>query len=147
MEEVITPDEKSDTWRDIVSILFIAYLTPVAAIPVWLISRWSNTTKWIVTLISIIALLLLYWTSYGGYKYTKFQSAYTPVLEVQQALDIYGIEKGKYPDNLDQLKPDLLKEIPNASLEYTPTESGKNYSLKAQVQGKSVDLGPALKAK
>jgi small-conductance mechanosensitive channel len=147
MEEVITQDERSESWRDIVCILCIAYLTPVAAIPVWLISRWSNLTKWVVTIISIVALLLLYWTSYGGYKFSKFQNAYAPVLEVQQALDVYGIEKGSYPDKLDDLKPNLLKEIPNNSLEYEKTENGKSYSLKAVVQGKTVQLGPVLKAK
>ncbi len=146
MEETANQVEKSESWRDIVCIVCIAYLTPVAAIPVWLVSRWSNATKWVVTLISIIALLLLSYTSYGGLKYAKFQKSYTPVLEVQQALDVYGIEKGKYPDKLDDLTPDLLKEVP-LGMDYTKTENGKSYSLKAQVQGKNVDLGPLLKAK
>lgn len=147
MEEIISNEEKNESWRDIVSILFIAYLTPIAAIPVWLISRWSNLTKWIVTAVSIIALLLLYYTSYGGYKFAKFQTAYTPVLEVQQALDIYGIQNGKYPAKLDDLKPDFIKSIPTTdSIEYSQKDSGKNYELKAQVQGKGVILGPVLKA-
>lgn len=147
MDEVITNQEKSDSWRDIVSILFIAYLTPVAAIPVWLISRWSNVTKWIVTLISILALILLYYTSYGGYKFAKFQNNYTPVLQVQQSLDIYGIQNGKYPTKLDDLKPDYIKDIPTTnSIEYVQKDSGKSYELKAQVQGKNVILGPVLKA-
>jgi len=138
---------KSESWRDIVSVIFIAYLTPIAAIPVWLISRWSNITKWIVTAISIIALVLLYYTSYSGYKFAKFHTNYSSVLEVQQAIDIYGIQNGKYPGNLDDLKPKFIVEIPqNNSLEYKQTEDGKNYELKAVVDGKNVVLGPILKA-
>lgn len=139
---------KSESWRDIVSILFIAYLTPVAAIPVWLLSRWSNLTKWIVTAISIIAILILYYTSYGGYQFAKFQKSYAPVLQVQQALDIYGIQNSKYPDNLDALKPNYIKEIPSDNaIEYKELDNGKNYELKAQVQGKNVVLAPVLQAK
>lgn len=144
----VTEEAPNESWRDIVSILFVAYLTPIAAIPVWMISRWSNLTKWIVTAISIISIVALYYASYGGYKYAKFQNSYTPVLEVQQALDIYGIQKGKYPDNLEELKPDFIKEIPSVSgLSYKQEESGKNYELTAQVQGKNVVLGPTLKVK
>lgn len=145
MEQVL-PQEKNENWRDIVCILSIAYLTPVAAIPVWLVSRWSQTTKWVVTAISIIALLLLSYSSYGGLKFARYQKSYTPVLEVQQALDTYGIEKGKYPDNLTDLVPNFLKEVPT-DFDYSKTDSGKSYSLKARVQGKSVEVGPLLKAK
>jgi len=146
MDEVTSQEGRSESWRDIVSILFIAYLTPVAAIPVWLISRWSALTKWIVTAISIIALILLYYTSYSGYQFAKFQDAYKPVLEVQQALDIYGIEKGQYPENLEALKPKYLKEIPSTQMTYEPLEEGKNYSLKATIKDRNVDLGPVLKS-
>jgi len=140
-------ESKSENWRDIVSILFIAYLTPVAAIPVWMISRWSQVTKWVVTAISILALVLLYYTSYGGYKFAKFQKNYSPVLEVQQALDLYGIQNGKYPSKLDELKPNYLKALPESnSMEYVPEEDGKSYELKAKVDNKNVVLGPVLKS-
>jgi hypothetical protein len=143
-----TEEATTDSWRDIVSILFVAYLTPVAAIPVWLISRWSNATKWVVTAVSIISLVLLYYASYGGYKFAKFRNDYTPVLEVQQALDVYGLQKGQYPSKLDELKPDFIKQIPSVSgLEYKQEEDGKNYVLQATVDGKNVVLGPVLKAK
>jgi len=142
-----TEEAKQESWRDIVSILSVAYLTPIAAIPVWLISRWSNVTKWVVTAVSIIAIVLLYYTSYGGWKFAKFQNAYTPVLNVQQALDVYGIQNGQYPKSLDELKGNFIKDIPTTNnLEYAQKDDGKSYELKAQVEGKNVVLGPVLKA-
>lgn len=143
-----TKEAKSESWRDIVSILFVAYLTPVAAIPVWLISRWSVLTKWVVTAVSIIALVLLYYTSYGGYKFAKFQNAYTPVLQVQQALDVYGLQNGKYPPSLDELQPKYISNIPQTnSIVYKQKDDGKDYELSAKVDGKDISLGPVLKAK
>jgi len=147
MDSEVKPVEKNESWRDIVSVLFIAYLTPVAAIPVWLIARWSNLTKWIVTVISVLSILALSGFSYKGYQFAKFEKSYTPVLEVQQALDLYGLQNGKYPTNLDDLKPKFIASIPtDKDLKYTQLDSGKDYSLKGSVQGKTVELKPALKA-
>lgn len=146
MDSEVKPVEKNETWRDIVSVLFIAYLTPIAAIPVWLIARWSPATKWVVTVISILALLTLSGFSYKGYQFAKFQKSYTPVLEVQQSLDLYGLQNGKYPAKLDDLKPKFITSLPtDSNLVYTQLDSGKDYTLKGDVQGKTVELKPALK--
>lgn len=137
--------QKSETWRDIVCIIFAVYLTPVAFIPVWLISRWSILTRWIVTAISIIAIIILANTSYKGYKYAQFQRSYAPVLGVQQALDLYGIQNNKYPVTLAELKPKYIADIPtDKSLDYKPSTDSKDYSLKATVEGKNVELRPAF---
>lgn len=138
-------DNKNESWRDIVSILFIAYLTPIAAIPVWLISKWSAITKWIVTIISILSLAFLTSASVKGYKFVHFQKSYTAVMGVQQALDIYGIANGKYPDKLEDLKPKYLVTIPeDKELNYEVSSDKKSYSLKAKVEGKNVELRPAF---
>lgn len=139
-------EEKSNSWRDVVSILTLFYIPPVGVIVMWLVSRWSVITKWIVTiLIGIIPLAVLGTTSYNGYKFTQFQRGMAPYLGVQQALDLYGIANNKYPDKLDDLKPKYLKDIPEyKDMAYTPTEDRKSYTLKATVEGKQVELRPAL---
>jgi len=139
-------EDKSNTWRDIISILTLFYFPPIGVIVMWLIARWSVITKWVVTiLIGIVPLVVLGTVSYGGYKFAKFQESYTPVLGVQQALDIYGISNGKYPNKLDELKPKYLKEIPqDKNLEYKVSDDGKSYTLKGTIEGKSVELKPAI---
>lgn len=140
-------NERAESWRDIIPILLLFYIPPIGAIVMWMISRWSNVTKWIITiLIGIIPMVVLGGYSYGGFKIAKFQKSYAPVVEVQQALDIYGIQNGKYPDSLDELKPTYLNEIPENDLQYSVEEANTNYSLTGKVEGKTVTLGPALKA-
>ena len=139
-------EDKSNTWRDTVSILLLFYLPPVGVIVMWFIARWSQITKWIITiLVGIVPLVLLGTASYGGYKFAKFQQSYVPVLGVQQALDIYGIANGKYPAKLDDLKPKYLKDIPqDKNLQYKVSDDGKSYTLQGTVEGKQVELKPAL---
>ena len=139
-------EEKSNTWRDIVSVLTLFYLPPIGVIIMWFLARWSALTKWIVTiLVGIVPLILVGTMSFGGYKFVKFQQGYTPVLGVQQALDVYGLKNGKYPSKLDDLKPDYVKELPtDANLDYQATEDGKSYTLKAKVEGKDVELRPVF---
>ena len=112
----------------------------------WLTSRWSVITKWIITiLIGIVPLAILGSTSYNGYKYVNFQRNYSPVLGVQQALDIYGLKNGKYPKNLDELVPDYVKEVPkDKNIEYKPSTDLKTYTMKANVLGEEVELHPAF---
>jgi len=139
-------EKKSSTWRDIVSVLTLFYLPPIGVIVMWLVARWSTATKWVATiLIGIIPLVILATYSYNTSKFVKFQRSYAPVLGVQQALDIYGIANGKYPTKLNELQPKYLKEVPSdKELEYTPSGDGKNYVLKAVVEGKEVELQPAF---
>jgi ABC-type multidrug transport system fused ATPase/permease subunit len=139
-------EEKSNTWRDVVSILALFYIPPIGVIVMWLTSRWSTITKWIVTLlIGIIPLAILGTTSFIGYKFTQFQRNIAPVLGVQQALDMYGIANNKYPDKLQDLKPKYLTSIPDdKDIQYIPTEDRKSFSLKAKINGKDVELRPAL---
>jgi len=141
-----TVEEKSNTWRDIVSVLTLFYLPPIGVIIMWFLARWSALTKWIVTiLVGIVPLILVGTMSFGGYKFVKFQRGYTPVLGVQQALDVYGLANGKYPAKLDELKPKYVKEIPiDANLEYKAADDGKSYTLKAKVEGKDVELRPVF---
>jgi hypothetical protein len=142
---IMDPEEKSNTWRDLIPILLMFYIPPIGVIVMWFISRWSNVTKLVLTLlVGIIPLVMLGSFSYGGYKIAKFQKSYAPVLEVQQALDIYGIQNGKYPASLEDLTPKYIKEIPSKDLQYTA--EGTGYSLTGTVEGKTVNLGPALKA-
>jgi len=143
---ILMENERSESWRDIVPILLLFYIPPVGAIVMWMISRWSNLTKWILTiLIGIIPIVVLGGYSYGGYQLSKFQKSYAPVLEVQQALDIYGIQNGKYPATLEDLTPKYIKEIPAKDLQYTLQTDGSGYTLTGKVEGKTVNLGPALK--
>lgn len=114
----------------------------------WLISRWSVAAKWIITLlVGIIPLVILGSFSFNGYKYVQFQRSYAPVLSVQQALDVYGVTNSKYPAKLDDLTPKYLKEVPkDKDLQYTLSTDGKSYTLKGVVEGKQVELHPALVA-
>jgi hypothetical protein len=58
---------------------------------------------------------------------------------------MYGIVNGSYPDKVDQLKPKYILDIPTGyDIQYSKLEDGKNYSLKAKVKGKDVELRPAL---
>jgi len=137
-------EEKSNTWRDVISILTLFWVPPVGVIVMWFISRWSAITKWIVTLlIGIIPLAILGTTSYNGYKFTQYQQGLAPVLQVQQALDLYGIANNKYPAKLDDLKTKYLKTIPDG-VEYKVADDAKSYTLKSKVSGKDVELRPAL---
>lgn len=142
------PEEKSNTWRDIVSVLTLFYVPPIGVIIMWLISRWSVAAKWIITLlVGIIPLVILGSFSFNGYKYVQFQRSYAPVLSVQQALDVYGVTNSKYPAKLDDLTPKYLKEVPkDKDLQYTLSTDGKSYTLKGVVEGKQVELHPALVA-
>jgi len=142
-------DEKSNTWRDTISILSLLLLaTPFQAVGViimWLISRWSYITKWIVTAVVIINLGIFGKYSINAYKYYGYQKAFTPLLSVQQALDIYGVVNGKYPDKVDQLKPKYILSIPEGyDIQYSQLEDGKSYSLKAKVNGKEIELRPSF---
>ena len=140
------PEEKSNSWRDIVSIMTLFYIPPIGVIIMWLTSRWSNVTKWVITiLIGIVPLALLGSYSYNGYKFVNFQRNYAPVLGVQQALDIYGLQNGKYPSDLNGLVPNYLKEVPqDKELQYTPSSDLESYDLKAKVGGQDVELKPAF---
>lgn len=142
------PEEKSNTWRDTVPILALFYIPPIGVIIMWLVARWSVATKWLLTLlVGIIPLVILGSFSFNGYKYTQFQRSYAPVLSVQQALDVYGIANNKYPTKLDDLKPKYLSSIPeDKDLKYTLSTDGKTYTLKGKVEGKDVELHPALVA-
>ncbi len=142
------PEEKYNTWRDIVSVLTLFYVPPIGVIIMWLISRWSVAAKWVITLlVGIIPLVILGSFSFNGYKYVQFQRSYAPVLSVQQALDVYGVANSKYPAKLDDLTPKYLKEVPkDKDLQYTLSADGKSYTLKGVVEGKQVELHPALVA-
>jgi hypothetical protein len=139
-------EEKANSWRDIVSVITLFYIPPIGVIVMWFISRWSVTTKWIATLlIGIIPLVILGSTTYNGYRFVQYQRSYAPVVSVQQALDVYGIANGKYPAKLDELKPKYINAIPtDKSLEYTVSTDTKTYTLKGVVDGKQVELHPAL---
>ncbi|MCX6809745.1 MAG: hypothetical protein NTZ65_03300 [Candidatus Berkelbacteria bacterium] len=137
-------DVKTDSWRDIVSVLALFYIPPVGVIVMWFLARWSVIAKWVITiLVGVIPLVVLGTFSYGGYKFAKFEKSYAPVMAVQQGLDFYGISNGKYPANLDDLKPKYIKDIPTG-IEYTPSDDKKSYVLKGTVEGKQVELRPAL---
>ena len=140
------PEEKSNSWRDVVSVLTLFYIPPIGVIIMWLISRWSVATRWIITLlVGIIPLVILGSFSFNGYKYVQFQRSYAPVLSVQQALDVYGVTNSKYPTKLEDLKPKYLSSIPeDKNLEYSLSSDGKSYTLKGIVEGKNVELRPAL---
>ncbi len=142
------PEEKSNTWRDVVSVLTLFWLPPIGVIIMWLTSRWSVVTKWIITiLIGIVPLAILGSTSYNGYKFVNFQRNYSPVLGVQQALDIYGLQNGKYPKTLNELVPKYVSSVPeDKNIEYKPSSDYKTYTLKANVAGKDVELHPAITA-
>ena len=138
-------ETRTEGWRDIICIIFIAYLLPLAFIPAWLISRWSRLTRWIVTVLSLIAWVILATTAYKGYKYVQYQRSYVPVLGVQQAVDLYGVANGKYPTKLDDLKPTFLVNIPSdKNLDYKPAADLKSYTLQATVEGKVVELRPVF---
>lgn len=140
------PEEKSNTWRDVVSVLTLFWVPPIGVIVMWLISRWSVLAKWIITiLVGVIPLVILGSTSYNGYKFVNFQKSYSPVLGVQQALDIYGLQNGKYPQTLNVLVPKFLKEVPaDKDLKYTPANDLKSYTLNAKIEGKDVELKPSF---
>lgn len=142
------PEEKSNTWRDVVSVLTLFWLPPIGVIIMWLTSRWSVVTKWIITIIiGIVPLAILGSTSYNGYKFVNFQRSYSPVLGVQQALDIYGLQNGKYPKELSELVPKYVSSVPeDKNIEYNPSSDYKTYTLKANVAGKDVELHPAITA-
>jgi len=145
----MNPEEKSNTWRDTITILALLLLsTPfqvIGVIIMWFISDWSYITKWIVTAIVIVNLGIFGKYSINAYKYFGYQKAFSPLLGVQQALDIYGVANGKYPDKIDQLKPKYILDIPTGyDIQYSQLEDGKNYSLKAKVNGKDVELRPAF---
>ncbi len=144
--QVESKETKSESWRDIVCVLSLFYLPPIGVIVTWMVSRWSVLTKWIITIfLGIVPLTILGMTSYSSYKIVKYQRDYQPVLAVQQALDMYGIKNGKYPDNLDALKPNFLKEVPTDKIaDYKATDSNKNYTLKAKLNNKEVELRPAF---
>jgi len=139
-------EEKSNTWRDVAAILTLFYIPPIGVIVMWLTSRWSTITKWIITLlVGIIPLVILGTTSYNGYKFVNFERSYTSVLTVQQALDVYGLQNSKYPKSLSDLVPKYVKEIPSdKGIEYTPSADFKSYTLKAKVEGKDVELRPVF---
>jgi len=140
--------EKSNTWRDVVSVLTLFWLPPIGVIIMWLTSRWSVVAKWIITLlVGIVPLAILGSTSYNGYKFVNFQRNYSPVLGVQQALDIYGLQNGKYPKALSELVPKYVSSVPDdKNIEYKPSSDYKTYTLKANVAGKDVELHPAITA-
>lgn len=142
---MVLSQENRESWRDLIPIILLIYVPPIGAILMWIISRWSSITKWVVTAIVIIQLGILGFTSYNVYKFVRYQKYFTPVLAVQQALGIYGIQNGKYPTTLDELVPKYTEEIPNeGDLKYTPTEDSKSYTLKATVEGKEVELRPSF---
>ena len=142
---IILMEEKNESWRSIVSILFLVYFTPIAAIPVWLISGWGKTLKWVATAISVLAIIVLSTTTYKGYKMTAFEQELAPIIAVQQTLDLYGLANGKYPDSLDQIE-ERMSDLPSEKIiEYAPSADGSSYVLKARVEGKDIELGPALK--
>lgn len=137
-------EPKSESWRDVVCILALFYFAPVGVIVTWLVARWSVLTKWIITIfVGIVPLVVLGANSYSGFKIVQYQRSYEPVLAVQQALDMYGIQNGKYPDSLDALKPKFLKEIPSG-LDYKAADQNKDYTLKAKFNGKDIELRPAF---
>lgn len=144
------PDnERLHTWRDTVTILALLLLSSpfqvVGVIIMWFISSWSYATKWIVTAIVIINLGIFGKYSINAYNYFNYQKSFSPLLSVQQALDMYGIVNGTYPDKIDQVKPKYILDIPTGyDIQYSKLEDGKNYSLKAKVNGKDVELRPAL---
>ena len=64
---------------------------------------------------------------------------------VQQALDIYGLQNGKYPQTLNILVPKYLKEVPaDKDLQYKPSNDLKTYTLDAKIEGKDVELKPSF---
>jgi len=137
--------ENRESWRDVIPVLLLIYIPPVGAILMWIISRWSSLTKWIITAVVIMQLGILGYTSFNVYKFVRYQKYFAPVLAVQQALDIYGIQNGKYPSKLTELTPKYIEDIPgDKSIVYTQTEEGKNYSLKATIEGKEVELRPSF---
>lgn len=137
--------ENRESWREIIPIILLIYVPPIGTIVMWMISRWANLTKWIVTAIAIVQLGILGFTSYNIYDFVRYQKYFSPVLAVQQALDIYGIQNGKYPSSLDDLVPKYTEEIPgDNNLQYTQKDDGKSYSLKATVEGKEVELQPSF---
>jgi len=139
-------DDRRESWRDVVPVLFLFYIPPIGVIVMWFIARWSIITKWILTiLLGFVPLIILGTSSLSTYRFVQFQRSYAPVQGVQQALDIYGLQNGKYPVKLDELKPKFLKELPtDKEIVYTPTVDGKSYTLKAKLEGKEVELHPAL---
>ena len=137
--------ETKDSWREFVPVLALIYIPPIGAILMWLFSRWSIVTKWIVTAVVLLQLAILGVTSYNVYKFVRYQKAYSPIMSVQQALDIYGIQNGKYPAKLDDLKPKYIKEIPNQNeLKYSTSNDNKDYSLKVKIEDKELELRPAF---
>lgn len=142
---MVLSQENRESWRDIIPIVLLMYVPPIGVILMWTICRWSSITKWIVTAIVIIQLGIVGYTSFNVYKFVRYQKFFAPVLSVQQALDIYGIQNGKYPTKLEELKPKYIQDIPgDKDLNYTQTEEGEGYSLKAKVEGKEVELRPSF---
>ena len=145
------PNESSSsrTWRDTITILALLLLpTPFQAVGViimWLVSSWSYITKWIVTVIVIVNLGIFGKYSINAYKYFTYQRSFAPLLSVQQGLDLYGLVNGKYPDKVEQLTPKYILQVPTGyDIIYTPLDNNENYSLKAKVKGKEVELRPAF---
>ena len=142
---MVIKEETKSSWRDILPIVLLMYIPPIGAILMWLFSRWAAITKWIVTAIVIMQLAIVGFTSYNVYKFVRYQKSFSPVLGVQQALDIYGVQNGKYPAKLDELKPKYIEDLPaDKSLQYTPSADAKTYILKATIEGKEVQLQPSL---
>jgi hypothetical protein len=142
-------EDKSVAWRDTITLLVLLLLpTPFQAIGVivmWLIARWSYVAKWAVTLLVVINLAIFSRYSFNAYEYYKYQKSYTPLMSLQQSVDIYGIANGKYPQKLDDLRPKYILDIPSGlNLSYTVAEDGKSYTLKATIEGKDVELRPAF---
>ena len=137
--------ETKQSWRDILPIVLLMYVPPVGAILMWFFARWAGITKWIVTAIVIMQLAIVGFTSFNVYKFVRYQKSFSLVLGVQQALDIYGIQNGKYPAKLDELVPKYVQDLPaDKNLQYEPTADSKGYVLKATIEGKEVQLQPSL---
>lgn len=58
---------------------------------------------------------------------------------IQNSLERYHVENGKYPSSLEELVPDYLNEIPqdpqtNMNYEYKPVDFGSSYRLCADYE-------------
>lgn len=137
--------ENRESWRDVIPVVLLMYVPPIGVIVMWIICRWSTITKWIVTAIVIMQLGIVGYTSFNVYKFVRYQKSFSPVLSVQQALDVYGVQNSSYPAKLTDLVPKYIEEIPSdKDVVYTQTEEGKSYTLKATIEGKAVELRPSF---
>jgi len=152
--------QKTEGWKIALTIIFLIFMPVVGIILLWLITNWSKTAKWIITIIIIIIILLLVPAiiviealSSARYK-ARDVSAQATLSSLPPVLELYRDDHYKYPvaNSFSKMSSMMIAEQYFATELQEPTPSyhykycstnGTDYKLEVEqlTTGKPYVLG------